>query len=83
MIFLSFSLSRCKERDIHSRVYTAEISESVGRTVCNLVKEHSPTCVVIGQRGLGVVKRQIYNSVSEFVLHHAHVPVIIVPPPKE
>ena len=76
-------LYRCKEHGIESRVFTSEISESVGRTICNLVKEHTPTCVVIGQRGLGAVKRQLYNSVSEFVLHHAHIPVVIVPPPKE
>ena len=65
------------------RVFTEELSESVGRTICNLVKEHGPSCDVIGQRGLGAVKRQLYNSVSEYVLHHAHIPVVIVPPPKQ
>ena len=67
------------------RVLSQEKSESdsVGRAICDLVKELAPTCVVIGQRGLGAVKRTLFGSVSDFVLHHAHVPVVIVPPPKQ
>ena len=33
--------------------------------------------IVMGTRGLGTVRRTILGSVSDYVLHHAHCPVII------
>lgn len=72
----------CDERDMTSRVFTEEKDESIGHTICKLAQEHQATCIVMGQRGLGAVKRTIYGSVSDHVLHHAHITVLIVPPPK-
>ena len=77
-------VEKCNEKGMKVQVLNREKSESesVGRTICNMVKEMNPTCVVIGQRGLGTVKRTLFGSVSDYVLHHAHLPVVIVPPPK-
>lgn len=36
--------------------------------------------VVIGSRGLGAVKSALFGSVSSGLLHHAHRPVLVVPP---
>ena len=33
----------------------------------------------MGTRGLGKIRRTFLGSVSNYVLHHAHIPVIIVP----
>ncbi len=35
------------------------------------------TMIVIGTRGMGKVKRTFVSSVSDYVLHHAHCPVVI------
>merc|ERR1711962_444215 len=75
-------IDMCVERRIQFKLLWQEKSESTGRTICDLVAAENPSCVVIGQRGLGAVKRTIYGSVSDFVLHHAHIPVVVVPPPK-
>ena len=75
-------LNRCVTYGMKVRLFSHEKNESVGRTICNLIKEHQPSCLVMGQRGLGTVKRTIYGSVSDYVLHHAHIPVVIVPPPQ-
>ena len=72
----------CKQSGITSRVFTEEKVESVGHTICKLAKENHAVCIVMGQRGLGSVRRTIFGSVSDHVLHHAHVTVLIVPPPK-
>ena len=64
-------------------VFSAPKGDSIGRTICDMVKEHRPSSIVMGQRGLGVVKRALYGSVSDFLLHHAHIPVVVIPPPKE
>jgi nucleotide-binding universal stress UspA family protein len=39
--------------------------------------------VVIGSRGLGAVKSALFGSVSSGLLHHAHRPVLVVPPGDE
>jgi nucleotide-binding universal stress UspA family protein len=38
--------------------------------------------IVVGQRGLGAVGAVVLGSVSHHVLHHAHSPVLVVPPPR-
>jgi nucleotide-binding universal stress UspA family protein len=34
--------------------------------------------IVVGSRGLGTVRRTMLGSVSEHVVHHAHVPVLVM-----
>lgn len=72
----------CTERGIDTRVFIREKVDSIGHTICTSAKEHEAKCVVMGQRGLGAFKRTIFGSVSEYVLHHAHIAALIVPPPK-
>ena len=50
-----------------------------GEAICNAVKESEADFVVMGSRGLGTVRRTILGSVSDYVLHHAHLPVIVCP----
>ena len=36
--------------------------------------------VVVGSRGLGTMQRAFLGSVSDYVVHHAKCPVVVVPP---
>ena len=72
----------CKERGIKYVTFIEEKVESIGHTICDLANEKQAKCIVMGQRGLGAIKRTMLGSVSEHVLHHAHMTVLIVPPPK-
>lgn len=72
----------CSKEGIKVKIFSPPKVESIGHTICELVKEEKPISVVMGQRGLGAVKRTLYGSVSDFVLHHAHIPVMVVPPLK-
>jgi len=75
----------CAERGFECRVFNEtrkSNSSSVGDVICEVVREHGVMCVVMGQRGMGAIKRTIYGSVSDHVLHHSHVTVVVVPPPK-
>ncbi|WP_166179213.1 universal stress protein [Rubrobacter tropicus] len=52
-----------------------------GRTIdvlLDLCEELQPGLLVMGSRGLGPVGRLVVGSVSEGVVHHAHVPVLVV-----
>ena len=35
--------------------------------------------IIIGTRGRGAVKRALLGSTSDYVVHHATVPVMVVP----
>ena len=59
------------------------VEESVGQTICKIAKEHSASLIVIGQRGLGTIRRTLFGSVSDYVIHHASIPTVVVPPQKE
>lgn len=55
------------------------VSESTGETICQASRDHDVNHIVIGSRGLGMIRRTFLGSVSDYVLHHADKPVSVVP----
>ncbi|XP_032242647.1 universal stress protein in QAH/OAS sulfhydrylase 3'region [Nematostella vectensis] len=51
-----------------------------GHALCLLAKEEKADLVVIGSRGQSTIRRTFLGSVSDHVVHHAHIPVAVVPP---
>jgi len=47
------------------------------------VERHPVDLLVLGSRGLSTAKRLLLGSVSDAVLHHLHVPVLVVRTPAE
>lgn len=70
---------KCAVKGIGAIPITEEKVSCVGSTICNIAVARNAVCIVMGQRGLGAIKRVMLGSVSEFVLHHSEVPVIVVP----
>ncbi|MEW9550163.1 universal stress protein [Nonomuraea sp. NPDC050783] len=56
-------------------------NESVWKTIVDVADELDASLVVTGTRGLAGVRSVLLGSVSNHVLHHAHRPTLIVPPP--
>ena len=53
-----------------------------GEAVVHACKDHNIDHVIMGNRGQGIVRRTFLGSTSDYVLHHAHVPITIIPPVK-
>ena len=51
--------------------------------ICELAKEKNAASITMGQRGLGTISRALLGSTSDYVLHHSHVPVMVVPAKKK
>ena len=49
-----------------------------GAAICECAADRGATYIVTGTRGLGKIRRTIMGSVSDYVIHHAHVPVLVV-----
>jgi nucleotide-binding universal stress UspA family protein len=61
---------------------TVDVLATEGRPGSEIIKaleSQDCDCAVLGQRGRGRIKRLLLGSVSDYVLHHAKRPVLLVP----
>ena len=48
-----------------------------GEVICRIADEEHSAMICVGTRGMGRVRRTILGSVSDYLVHHAHCPVIV------
>ncbi|XP_041346882.1 universal stress protein Slr1101-like [Gigantopelta aegis] len=53
-----------------------------GQAICKAALEEHAEFIVVGTRGLGKIRRTITGSVSDYVLHHSNVPVLVCKSPE-
>jgi nucleotide-binding universal stress UspA family protein len=59
------------------------VAEGDARPVLtDLAREHGADLLVVGSRGLGPVSKLLLGSVASSLLHHAEMPVMVVPHPR-
>ena len=46
--------------------------------VLDYVDKYKPVAVIMGSRGLGLLKRTVLGSVSDYILHNCDAPVIVI-----
>jgi len=58
-----------------------QVLGSPGKTICKMAKENAFDVIVVGHRGRWGLSEILLGSVSNYVFHHAHCPVLVVPTP--
>ncbi|XP_061174501.1 stress response protein NhaX-like [Saccostrea echinata] len=48
-----------------------------GELIVKKAHEMKATLLITGSRGLGLIRRTVLGSVSDFVIHHSEVPVMV------
>ncbi|NJK59218.1 MAG: universal stress protein [Oscillatoriales cyanobacterium SM2_1_8] len=69
------------QRDCATAAVTARTCLARGgvrETLCQIAAQEHPDILAIGSRGLGSAERLLLGSVSDYVVHHAPCPVLVV-----
>ncbi|KAK6176959.1 hypothetical protein SNE40_015159 [Patella caerulea] len=53
------------------------LSGDPGHAIVKASETEKVDCIVTGTRGLGTVRRTLLGSVSDYIIHHSHVPVLV------
>lgn len=64
-----------KEKGLSGVLRTA--TGKPGEVICKIAEEETAVMIVVGTRGMGKVRRTILGSVSDYLVNHAHCPVIV------
>ncbi|OWF35020.1 uncharacterized protein LOC110443450 [Mizuhopecten yessoensis] len=67
--------TKMKERGIGGKVKS--MGGTPGEVICKVAKDEGVSLIVTGTRGMGTLRRTFMGSVSDYVIHHAHVPVLV------
>ncbi|KAK1644011.1 hypothetical protein QYE76_061816 [Lolium multiflorum] len=74
------ALEVCAQKQVAAKA--AVVEGEPKEAICQAVEEMHADLLVLGSRGLGMIKRALLGSVSDYLAHHASCPVLIVKPPK-
>ncbi|CAH1778314.1 unnamed protein product [Owenia fusiformis] len=69
---------KIKVLNIEAETYH-EFSNNAGHAIVKYSEKHDASMIVMGSRGLGAIRRTFLGSVSDYVLHHANLPVLVIP----
>ncbi|XP_062589209.1 universal stress protein MSMEG_3950/MSMEI_3859-like [Saccostrea cucullata] len=45
--------------------------------IVDVASKENASCIVTGSRGMGLIRRTILGSTSDFILHHSSCPVVV------
>ncbi|XP_022298593.2 universal stress protein in QAH/OAS sulfhydrylase 3'region-like [Crassostrea virginica] len=69
--------SLAKDLGVESAEVHIKTSDKPEHAIIEAADKGKATYIVSGSRGMGLLRRTILGSTSDFILHHAHCPVLI------
>jgi nucleotide-binding universal stress UspA family protein len=86
---LNESIEKVKELEIYydgellrrkiPHKFKSEACKHPGQGIIGMSELEKAKLIVVGTRGLDVVRRTVLGSVSDYVVHHSKVPVLVCP----
>ncbi|XP_062592754.1 universal stress protein in QAH/OAS sulfhydrylase 3'region-like [Saccostrea cucullata] len=70
-------VSQLRERNIKGEA-TPITGKKPEEAIISKAEEVGAAMIVMGTRGLGTIRRTLMGSVSDYIVHHARIPVIVV-----
>ncbi|SDN81108.1 universal stress protein [Halobacillus aidingensis] len=61
-----------------TEVIISDVQENPGISICKYAEEKAVDLIIVGNRGLGKVKKMLLGSVSNNVVQHATCPVLVM-----
>lgn len=74
--FMKVAKSKCKKKNIE--FYDVTEFGHEGQTIVSFAEKNKYDFIVIGSRGMGIVKELFLGSTSNYVVHKSKIPVLIV-----
>lgn len=71
---------KCSKRKIPYIIFAETDQGSPGAEITRIAKDNNILMLVLGTRAHGTLKRAFLGSISDYVVHHAHCPVTVIPP---
>eukprot|EP00794_Sanderia_malayensis_P007336 gene7336-8156_t len=72
--------AKAKAAGIPCKLFTETSDFGPGEKICEIAKEQKASGIVMGSRGLNILRKTFLGSVSSYVVNHAHAPVVVTPP---
>ncbi|BFZ08203.1 hypothetical protein BsWGS_11242 [Bradybaena similaris] len=72
---------KLKDHGLGGKVKSVMASKP-GEGILSAAREEQATLMVVGSRGLGKLRRTLMGSVSDYLVHHSHIPVFVCKHPK-
>lgn len=66
-------------KDLKLQVQSLVVKGDPAQSVLNIAEQQKCDLIIMGSHQRGAVKRFLLGSVSNYVVHHSHCPVLIVP----
>ncbi len=73
---LDWAREFCTKFDIESQSIL-EIGDPK-HIICQVAQREKPDLIVVGSEGRGILERALLGSISDYVLHHTHFPVLVI-----
>ncbi|SFK08447.1 Nucleotide-binding universal stress protein, UspA family [Halobacillus dabanensis] len=64
--------------DVITEVLVSKVEGNPGISICKYADEQAVDLIIVGNRGLGKVKKMFLGSVSNNVVQHANCPVLVM-----
>ncbi|XP_048738601.1 universal stress protein MSMEG_3950/MSMEI_3859-like [Ostrea edulis] len=62
---------------VNAEVRIEKVDGKPEYAIVDVASQENAGCIVTGTRGMGVIRRTILGSTSDFILHHASCPVVV------